>query len=204
MARAWVSGRMRYESPGVGATGASRGARSAHVVVIANEKGGSGKTTTAMHVVVALLKAGQKVACIDVDSRQRSLTRYVANRRLWARKRGVPLELPDHHAVDRAGGRNVDENEAAEFAAFAAAITAVEHSHDFVVIDTPATDSRRRRITVSPTVRSSIPLCRSDVSDRNRISPMIDEIGARIGRSTSGGSEPETKLSFSLTTWRAA
>ena len=109
---------MRYESPTAGTTGASRGARSAHVVVIANEKGGSGKTTTAMHVVVALLKAGQKVASIDVDSRQRSLTRYVANRRLWTRKCGVPLELPDHHAVDRADGRNLDENEAAEFAAF--------------------------------------------------------------------------------------
>ena len=140
------SGRMRYESPAVGGTGTSRGARSAHVVVIANEKGGSGKTTTAMHVVVALLKAGQKVASVDVDSRQRSLTRYVANRRLWTRKCGVPLELPDHHAVDRANGRNLDENEAAEFAAFAAAITAVEHSHDFVVIDTPATDSHLMRL----------------------------------------------------------
>ena len=137
---------MRYESPAVGTNGASRGTRSAHVVVIANEKGGSGKTTTSMHVVVALLKAGQKVASIDVDSRQRSLTRYIANRRLWARKCGVPLELPDHHAVDRANGRNLDENEAAEFAAFAAAITAVEHSHDFVVIDTPATDSHLMRL----------------------------------------------------------
>ena len=34
---------------------------SAHVVVLGNEKGGSGKSTTALHVAVALLKAGQRV-----------------------------------------------------------------------------------------------------------------------------------------------
>ena len=35
---------------------------SAHVVVLGNEKGGSGKSTTALHVAVALLKVGQRVA----------------------------------------------------------------------------------------------------------------------------------------------
>ena len=56
-------------------------ARSAHVIVLGNEKGGSGKSTTAMHVAVGLLKAGQRVATIDLDSRQKSLTHYVENRR---------------------------------------------------------------------------------------------------------------------------
>src|SRR5579884_2122220 len=41
---------------------------SAHVIVLGNEKGGSGKSTTAMHVAVALLQAGQRVATIDLDS----------------------------------------------------------------------------------------------------------------------------------------
>ena len=45
---------------------------SAHVIVLGNEKGGSGKSTTAMHVAVALLQAGQRVATVDLDSRQRS------------------------------------------------------------------------------------------------------------------------------------
>ena len=68
---------MRIESPIFGAMGATPGAaKTAHVIVLANEKGGSGKTTTAMHVIVALLKAGQKVAAIDIDSRQQSLSRY--------------------------------------------------------------------------------------------------------------------------------
>ena len=33
---------------------------------------------------------------------------------------------------------------------------------------------------------------------------MMDEMGARMGVSTSGGSEPEMSPSFSLTTCRAA
>ena len=53
----------------------------AHVIVLGNEKGGSGKSTTAMHVAIALMQAGQRVATIDLDSRQRSFTRYVENRR---------------------------------------------------------------------------------------------------------------------------
>ena len=50
------------------------GSHSAHVVVLGNEKGGSGKSTTALHIAVALLKAGQRVATIDLDSRQKSFT----------------------------------------------------------------------------------------------------------------------------------
>jgi chromosome partitioning protein len=121
-------------------------AQSAHVVVLGNEKGGSGKSTTALHIAVALLKAGQRVATIDIDSRQKSLSRYIANRKSWAKKTGIPLELPDAFVIDRGNTRNVDENEAAEFAGFAAAITAIEHTHDFIVIDTPATDSYLMRL----------------------------------------------------------
>ncbi len=132
-----------------GAVGRARAVRTSHVIVVANEKGGSGKTTSAMHIVVALLKAGQKVATIDLDSRQKSLTRYITNRKNWAKKSGIPLELPDPYVIDRANSRSVDDNEAAEFAGFAAAITAIEHTHDFVVIDTPATDSFLMRLAHS-------------------------------------------------------
>ena len=122
---------------------------SAHVIVLGNEKGGSGKSTAAMHVAVALLKAGQRVATIDLDSRQKTLTKYVENRRAWARRARIELELPTHYHVRRGEGVRVDENETAEFAGFAEAITAAEHSHDFVVIDTPATDSYLMRLAHS-------------------------------------------------------
>src|SRR6202049_2232241 len=72
---------------------------SAHVVVLGNEKGGSGKSTTALHIAVALLKAGQRVATIDLDCRQQSFTRYINNRSAWARRTGLDLELPVHCCI---------------------------------------------------------------------------------------------------------
>jgi chromosome partitioning protein len=78
---------------------ASRQSGSAHVVVLGNEKGGSGKSTIALHVAVALMKAGQRVATIDLDCRQQSLTRYINNRSAWARRTGLDLELPVHCCI---------------------------------------------------------------------------------------------------------
>jgi chromosome partitioning protein len=70
-----------------------------HVVVIGNQKGGSGKSTFAMHIVVALLKAGKRVASFDLDLNQLTLTRYLGNRHEWVRKHEQKLELPDHYPV---------------------------------------------------------------------------------------------------------
>jgi len=123
--------------------------RSAHVVVLGNEKGGSGKSTTAMHIAVALMKAGQRVATIDLDSRQGSFSHYIGHRCAWAQRARLALELPVHYRVARGEGPRVDENEAQEFAGFAEAVTAVEHTHDFVVIDTPGTDSYLTRLAHS-------------------------------------------------------
>jgi len=123
--------------------------RSAHVVVLGNEKGGSGKSTVAMHVAVALMKSGQKVATVDLDSRQQSFTHYIENRAAWAKRAGLALELPTHHHIPRTEGPQVIDNEVAEFSAFAKALEALEHSHDFVVIDTPGTDSYLMRLAHS-------------------------------------------------------
>lgn len=123
--------------------------QSAHVVVLGNEKGGSGKSTTALHIAVALMKAGQKVATIDLDSRQQSFTHYIQNRRDWAERAKIKLELPTHYCVPRADGNSVEANEAAEFASFSRAIAAIEHSHDVVIIDTPGNDTYMMRLAHS-------------------------------------------------------
>src|ERR1700750_2277382 len=87
---------------------------SAHVVVLGNEKGGSGKSTTALHVVVALLKAGQRVATIDLDCRQQSFTRYIANRAAWSRRAGLALEVPTHSCIVLGQSMQIADNEATE------------------------------------------------------------------------------------------
>lgn len=122
---------------------------SAHVVVLGNEKGGSGKSTTAMHVAVALLNMGQRVATIDLDSRQKSFTHYIDHRRAWAARAGLPLKVPVHFCIARGDTLRLDENEAIEFGGLVEAVTSVERSHDFIVVDTPGTDAYLMRLAHS-------------------------------------------------------
>ena len=80
------------------------------VIVVANEKGGSGKSTIAIHIAVALIKAGQTVATIDLNSRQRSLTRYIDNRREWANHVGQDLGIPTHVCIgDQSVSRSAEQ-----------------------------------------------------------------------------------------------
>jgi chromosome partitioning protein len=122
---------------------------SAHIVVLGNEKGGAGKSTIAMHVAVALLNFGQRVATIDLDTRQKTFTCYVDNRRAWAKRSGVKLAVPEHACVARGSTQKLDENETIEFTSFVDALTAVEQTHDFIVIDTAGTDNHLTRLAHS-------------------------------------------------------
>jgi chromosome partitioning protein len=120
---------------------------SAHVVVLGNEKGGSGKSTSALHIAVALMKAGQRVATIDLDCRQQSFTRYIANRSAWARR--TDLEIPVHYCVKLGETMQIADNENAEFQQFMEAVSAIERAFDFIVIDTPGSDSYLMRLAHS-------------------------------------------------------
>src|SRR5215216_7793083 len=122
---------------------------SAHVVVLGNEKGGSGKSTTALHIAVALMKAGQRVATIDLDCRQQSFTRYISNRNAWARRTGLVLELPMHCCIKAGLTMQIADNENSEFQQFMDAVSAVEHTFDFIVIDTPGSDTYLMRLAHS-------------------------------------------------------
>jgi chromosome partitioning protein len=123
--------------------------RSAHVIVVGNEKGGAGKSTISIHLAVALLKAGFKVACIDLDTRQQTMRRFFDNRRSWSESAAHSVELPCHCALERGDFQDTRANEAHEFAMFAQAIGDVEHAYEFVVIDTPASDSYLMRLAHS-------------------------------------------------------
>lgn len=121
----------------------------AHVIVLGNEKGGSGKSTTALHIAVALLKAGQRVATIDLDSRQQSFTRYIANRAAWAKSADLALEVPTHTCIKLGETMQIADNEAIELEQFMTAVSAVERTHDFIIIDTPGSDTYLMRLAHS-------------------------------------------------------
>ena len=72
-----------------------------YVIVLGNEKGGTGKSTTAMHLVTALLRLGYKVGTIDIDARQGTLSRYIDNRKHYAETNKVDLLLPEHYRLTR-------------------------------------------------------------------------------------------------------
>lgn len=100
-----------------------------HRIVFANEKGGTGKSTTAVHIAVALAYRGAKVAAIDLDPRQRTLHRYFENRGETMQRRGI--ELPSAtFAVHDGSDPAALEAQARELAI----------GHDFLIFDTPGRD----------------------------------------------------------------
>lgn len=116
-----------------------------HIIVLGNEKGGSGKSTTAMHVVISLLRLGKKVTAIDLDSRQRSLTRYLENRKDWCERNALDLPFPRSFVVDRSELDNGQEARQQEQEAFDAVLDTVSN-FDFIVIDSPGSDTYLSRI----------------------------------------------------------
>jgi chromosome partitioning protein len=123
--------------------------KQAHVIVVGNEKGGSGKTTATMHLIVALLRLGFSVGSMDLDSRQRSLSRYVENRRQTITKQGVALPLPHHIVVQRSPFNFLQEAESDERERFSKGVSRIISNNDFVVIDTPGSDTYLSRLAHS-------------------------------------------------------
>lgn len=120
--------------------------RPTRVIVVGNEKGGSGKSTVAMHIAIALLKAGQRVATVDLDSRQKSFTNYIENRRAWAEQSACDLEIPEHLSFGDMVNFPSTEERAVGSKALKDAIEGLAENNDFIVIDTPGHDSYLTRL----------------------------------------------------------
>ena len=123
---------------------ADSGGEPGKVIVLGNEKGGTGKSTTAMHLIVALLRGGNSVASVDLDGHQGTLTRYIENRRNFAGSESLRLQLPEHHRV--AGGEAERHTESSQADAL---IDRLAAAHDYVVLDCPGTDNALARHAIS-------------------------------------------------------
>lgn len=114
-----------------------------HIFVVGNEKGGAGKTTCSMHLIIALLYQGYNVASIDVDSRQSSLTNYLKNRDLYnAQNPDKQVITPSHSHI----GENQNEEEKKSL--FKDALDKSQNA-DYIVIDTPGSYSFLSRLAHS-------------------------------------------------------
>src|SRR5438270_13857145 len=108
-----------------------------HFIVFANEKGGTGKSTTAVHTAIALAASGHRVGALDLDSRQRTMTRYLENRDATIRRLSTELPQATYEVLDQQSDEHLF-----------AAIDRLASQADVIVIDTPGRDD--------PVARSAI------------------------------------------------
>ncbi|CAN5354129.1 division plane-positioning ATPase MipZ [soil metagenome] len=113
------------------------------VIIVGNEKGGAGKSTLAIHIVVGLLHAGHRAAIIDLDLRQRSMSHFFSNRAAWTAANGVTLPMPVE--PDMGDGKALAKaDEAEQLARFEQAFAQAQDA-DVIVIDTPGGDTALSR-----------------------------------------------------------
>lgn len=113
----------------------------AHIIVTGNEKGGSGKSTTAMHLFAAIGRSGRKVGALDLDLRQRTFFRYLENREAFSKRTGQALALPERVALGPSNLRDRKAAEAEEEARFSDALAHLDRDCEFIIIDCPGSDS---------------------------------------------------------------
>jgi chromosome partitioning protein len=111
--------------------------RQPHFIVFANEKGGTGKSTTAVHTAIALAASGHRVGALDLDQRQRTMTRYLENRDATMRRLDKQLSHAAYQVLD-------DQSEAG----LDAAIERLSADCDVLVIDTPGRDDPVARAAI--------------------------------------------------------
>jgi chromosome partitioning protein len=115
------------------------------LIALGNEKGGTGKSTTALHLVVALLKLGYKVGSIDLDGRQATLSRFLANRGALAKATDQELPMPLHRRIERSRAAERDAAEREDEARLHEAVAELA-DRQIVVVDTPGSDSYLSRL----------------------------------------------------------
>lgn len=110
----------------------------ARVIVVANEKGGVGKSTVAFHLCVALADAGLSVAAIDLDRRQQTLSRVLTNREATARRLKIALPSPRRHVLQVQSGAMLCQE-----------ISRVGWECDVIIVDAAGYDSAIARRAIA-------------------------------------------------------
>lgn len=114
----------------------------AHIIVLGNEKGGSGKSTTSMHLFAALARCGHQVGVIDLDLRQKSFFRYLENREAFINRTGTKLPMPVRHVLEYSTFDSVVAAQSEEEARFSDALNRLDETCSYILIDCPGSHTR--------------------------------------------------------------
>ena len=135
----------------------------ARIIVVANEKGGVGKSTIAFHLCVTLAERGYKVAAVDLDRRQQTLGRVLTHRDATARRLGINLPRPTFQVLKIQTGSMLCQE-----------ICRVGWESDFVVIDVAGHDSgiARRAIALADTLITPVSSSFADLDLLGHFNPV--------------------------------
>ena len=120
--------------------------KDAHIIVLGNEKGGTGKSTLAMHIIVGLLDTGKKVAVIDLDARQKSVARYLQNRQTFMANGGTKVAMPEFTVIAQSMASLIKDREIEDQQNLQKVLDAFKREVDFIVIDCPGNDTYLSRL----------------------------------------------------------
>lgn len=126
-----------------------KGQQLAHIIVTGNEKGGSGKSTTAMHIATALARMGFRVGALDLDLRQRSFGRYIENRLALCERERIILPTPQYRDLPEIDASRLAPNENINDHRLSEAMSGLDADCDFVLIDCPGSHTRLSQVAHS-------------------------------------------------------
>ena len=123
------------------------------IIAVAQQKGGAGKTTLAVHLAVAAAEAGHSVLCLDIDP-QGTLSAWGALRAARQPALTVEVEAVAGHRVRDAAERG-------------------QRGHDLVVIDAPPHDDTETRQAIRAAEMIILPMQPSPL-DLWATKPVVD------------------------------
>jgi len=119
--------------------------RKAFCITIGNQKGGTGKSTTAVHLAIGLLTRGQRVGCIDLDGEQGTFSHYLANRQAYAEKAGLQVPTLACQRVEPSAAQDQETAESEDRSRLNEAIETFA-DFDYLIVDTPGNQGRLSRL----------------------------------------------------------
>ncbi len=121
----------------------------AHIIVVGNEKGGAGKSTVAIHIATALARMGHQTSVLDLDLRQRTFGRFIANRRATLDKAGLDLPTPAYRDLPEVDQASLEPGENPYDRRLSMAVAGLEEGSDFIVMDCPGSHTRLSQVAHS-------------------------------------------------------